>query len=207
MEDKRINEKESIEIITSMIARTKDKYLGSGNILLMWGYLIAIVSILVWVLLAATHHNAWNWLWFAIPAVGVPATIVMSRKEQQVNGVTTSFDKITSRMWTIFGVSEIVLTFVCLAFAFLGGVNCWAAMLVYSLILAPGTEIAQGLIFKENSLVGGGAAGLIVGIITICCVVGGIPLAANWYMPLFILAWVCMMIIPGHIINSKSKKR
>ncbi|MBJ2184071.1 MAG: hypothetical protein JFR38_06095 [Muribaculaceae bacterium] len=207
MEDRKLTEKESLEVITSMIARTKAKYLGSGNILLMWGYLIAITSILVWALLAATHHNAWNWLWFAIPAVGVPATIVMSRKEQQVNGVTTSFDKITSRMWTIFGVSEIVLTFVCLAFAFLGGVNCWAAMLVYSLILAPGTEIAQGLIFKENSLVGGGAAGLIVGIITICCVVGGIPLAANWYMPLFILAWVCMMIIPGHIINSKSKKR
>ena len=207
MEDRKLTEKESLEVITSMIARTKAKYLGSGNILLMWGYLIAILTILVWTLLEATHQNAWNWLWFAIPAVGVPATIVMSRKEQQVNGVTTSFDKITSRMWTIFGVSEIVLTFVCLAFAFLGGVNCWAAMLVYSLILAPGTEIAQGLIFKENSLVGGGAAGLIVGIITICCVVGGIPLAANWYMPLFILAWVCMMIIPGHIINSKSKKR
>ena len=207
MEDKRINEKESIEIITSMIARTKDKYLGSGNILLMWGYLIAIVSILVWVLLAATHHNAWNWLWFAIPIVGCPTTIVMSRKEQRTNGVTTCFDKITSRMWTIFGVSEIVLSLVCLGFAFIGGVNCWSAMLVYSLILAPGTEIAQGLIFKENSLVYGGMVGLIVGSITICCLAGGILLAANWYMPLFILAWICMMIIPGHVINSKAKNR
>lgn len=110
-------------------------------------------------------------------------------------------------MWTIFGVSEIVLSLVCLGFAFIGGVNCWSAMLVYSLILAPGTEIAQGLIFKENSLVYGGMVGLIVGIITICCLAGGILLAANWYMPLFILAWICMMIIPGHVINSKAKKR
>lgn len=80
-------------------------------------------------------------------------------------------------------------------------------MLVYSLILAPGTEIAQGLVIKENSLVGGGIAGLIIGIITLCCVAGGIPLVADWYMPLFLLAWVCMMIIPGHIINRRTEKR
>ena len=207
MEERKLTEKESLEVITSMIARTKAKYLGSGNILLMWGYLIAAISILVWVLLAATRNNAWNWLWFAIPLLGMPTTIVMSRKEQRANGATTCFDKITSRMWTIFGISEIVLTIACLGFAFIGGVNCWSAMLAYSLILAPGTEIAQGLIFKENSLVYGGAAGLIVGIITICCLSGGIPLVADWYMPLFILAWICMMIIPGHIINNKAKKR
>lgn len=207
MEDRKLTEKESLEVITSMIARTKAKYIGSGNILLLWGYLIAVISILVWVLLALTHHNAWNWLWFAIPLVGFPATVVMARKEQRDTGVTTCFDKITSRMWTIFGMSEIVLTLVCLGFAFIGGVNCWVAMLVYSLLLAPGTEIAQGLIIKEDSLVYGGEAGLIVGVITICCVAGGIALYANWYMPLFILAWVCMMIIPGHIINSKTKKR
>lgn len=207
MEERKLTEKESLEVITSMIARTKAKYLGSGNILLMWGYLIAVISIIVWLLLAVTHNNAWNWLWFAIPIVGCPATAVMARKEQRVNGVTTCFDKITSRMWTIFGVSEIALTVVCLAFAFLGEINCWSAMLVYSLLLAPGTEIAQGLIFKEKSLIGGGIAGLSVGIITICCVAGGIPLTANWYMPLFIFAWICMMIIPGHIINNRAKER
>lgn len=207
MEERKLTEKESLEVITLMIARTKAKYLGSGNILLMWGYLIAIISILTWGLLATTHHNAWNWLWFAIPLIGCPATAVMSRKEQRANGVTTCFDKITSRMWTIFAVSEMVLSLVCIGFAFIGDVDCWAAMLAYSLILAPGTEIAQGLIFKENSLIYGGAAGLVVGIVTTCCIAGGIPLEANWYMPLFILAWVCMMIIPGHIINSKAKRR
>ncbi|MCM1077154.1 MAG: hypothetical protein NC411_07335 [Bacteroides sp.] len=207
MDERKLTEKESLEVITSMIARTRAKYIGSGKILLMWGYLISIISILVWVLLAKTHHNAWNWLWFAIPIVGCPATVVMSRKEQAATGVVTCFDKITSRMWTYFGISEIVLTLVCLAFAFLGGVNCWSAMLVYSLILASGIEIAQGLILKEDSLSYGGAVGLIIGIITICCVCGGITLEASWYMPLFILAWVFMMIIPGHVINSKTKKR
>lgn len=49
MEEKRINERESIEIITSMIARTKKRYsLGDGNIMLMWGYLTLCISALVW---------------------------------------------------------------------------------------------------------------------------------------------------------------
>ncbi len=54
MEDKKLTEKESLEIITSMIARTKQRYLGSGNILLIWGYLVLLVSILVWSLLVST---------------------------------------------------------------------------------------------------------------------------------------------------------
>jgi len=40
----------------------------------------------------------------------------------------------------------------------------------------------------------------------VCCVTGKIPLLANWFMPLFILFWVVMMIVPGHIINHKAKK-
>ena len=77
MEDRKLTEKESLEVITSMIARTKDRYLGSGNILLMWGYLDVFVSILVWIMLETTRQNVWNWLWFAIPVIGIPATTII----------------------------------------------------------------------------------------------------------------------------------
>lgn len=207
MEERKLNERESLEIITSMIARTKVRYLGSGNILLVWGYLVAVVAICVWILITATHKSAWNWLWFAIPAIGFPVTFLMARKENLENGVTTYSDKITSNLWTIFGISEIVLAFICLGFELIGDINCWRAMLVYSLLLAPGAEIAQGLILKEKSLVGGGMVGLAAGIVTVCCVAGGIPLLANWYMPLFIIAFVAMMIVPGHILNDKAKRQ
>ena len=206
MEDKKLTEKESLEVITSMIARTKARYLGSGNILCMWGYLAVFESILVWILLAATHQNVWNWLWFAIPVIGIPVTFVMRRREKRAYGAVTYSDKITSQLWTIFGVSEIVLTLVCLAFSLIGGIKCWIAMLVYTLIAAPVAEIAQGLIIKEKSLTWGGIVGLAIGMVSVCCVTGNIPLLANWFMPLFILFWVVMMIVPGHIINHKEKK-
>ncbi len=206
MEDKKLTEKESLEVITSMIARTKVRYLGSGNILLMWGYLAVFTSILVWILLAATQQNVWNWLWFAIPVIGMPLTSIMARREKRTDGVVTYSDKITSHLWSIFGVSEIVLTLICLGFSLFGGIKCWTAMIVYTIIAAPFAEIAQGLIVKEKSLTWGGIVGLAIGMVLVCCVTGKIPLLANWFMPLFILFWVVMMIVPGHIINHKAKK-
>ncbi len=206
MEDRKLTEKESLEVITSMIAQTKQRYIGNGNILLMWGYLVTFVSILVWVMLAMTHQNVWNWLWFAIPIIGSTATSILARRQERNQGVTTYSDKITSQLWTIFGISEIILTLMCLGFQFLGGVDCWVAMLAYTLIAAPVAEIAQGLIIKEKALTTGGIFGLAIGLITICCVGGGVVLEARWFMPLFIAAFVAMMIIPGHILNHKALK-
>ena len=39
MEERKLTEKESLEVITTMIARTRERYIGDGNIMLMWGYL------------------------------------------------------------------------------------------------------------------------------------------------------------------------
>lgn len=172
---------------------------------MMWGYVVVFVSILVWIMLAATHEGAWNWLWFAIPAIGWPIQAIIIRRERREYGVITYSDRITARLWTIFGASELVLGLMCLGFALIGGVNCWGAMLAYTLIAAPAAGIAQGLIIRENSLTVGALFGLAVGMITMCCLVAGILLGATWYMPLFILSFVAMMIIPGHVLNYKAK--
>ena len=88
MIDKQPTERESLEIITSMINRTKDRYmLGDGNILLIWGYLTVAVTALVWILLALTHNNAVNWLWFLIWIVGGLATIRITRKHDIRKGM------------------------------------------------------------------------------------------------------------------------
>ncbi len=207
MEDKRLTERESLEVITSMIAQTKRHYIGDGSILLMWGYLVVAITILVWIMLATTHQMYWNWLWLAIPVIGFTATPIMTRRQKCDYGVVTYSDKITSRIWAIFGISEIALILMCLGFHILESVDCWRAIHAYTLIAAPVAEIAQGLVIEENSLTTGGIIGLATGLITICCIAGGIALCANWFLPLFILSFVVMMIIPGYILNSKAKHK
>lgn len=173
--------------------------------MLMWGYLVAFTSISVWVMLAVTRQYCWSWLWFAIPLIGGVATPVMSRKLRRKGGVKTFSDAVTSKLWSIAGLSELVLMLLCVLLRYYAGVNCWTAMLVFSLLVVPLAEIAQGLFVKENSLVAGGMVGLAVGMIALCCVVGGVALRADWFMPLFILAFIAMMIVPGHILNYKAK--
>lgn len=206
MEERKINEKESLALITEMISRTKDRYmLGDGNILLMWGYLTIAVGVLVWVLLTVTHNYAWNWLWFLIMIVGGIASPIMAKKQKVHKGRKSYSDKLTSSIWAVVMLSAIVSSLMCVGFYLLSGINTWSVMFAVALVFVPFTEIGQGIIINEKSFIWAGAIGLSAGIFTLCCIAGDIPLNASWFMPLFILAFVCMMIIPGHFINHKAK--
>jgi len=207
MEDKRIDERESIEIITSMIARTKERYmLGDGNIMLMWGYLIVAVSALIWALLTITGNPCVNWLWFLAWIIGGIATPIMAKKKAVKKAAKTYIDRVISRLWTIVGYSASSCIIVCLCLLFTRGINAWSAMFVFALIIVPFAEIANGIVLNESSYLRGGAFGLMTGIIITCCIAGGVTLSANWFMPVFIIACIYMMIIPGHVVNHKAKK-
>lgn len=205
MEDKKLTEKESIALITEMISRTKDRYIGSADIMLVWGYLTVAVAIAVWLLLVCTHNGAWNWLWFAIPVIGGTATALMSRKERRATGAVSYSDKITSQLWTAVGLTFAAAAAVCLALSLAGLGCCWSAMFVLALVVTPMAEIVQGIVFKEKSLSVCGGIGLLAGLFTLCWTAAGEPLRADIFMPLFIAAFTIMEIIPGHILNRKYK--
>lgn len=205
MDNKKLTEQESLELITTMIRRTRERYIGDGNIMLMWGYLTVVVTLVVWLMLWLTHNPAWNWLWFLIWIVGGIATPVMARREKKKSGVKSYSDRVTSAIWTAVGYAAIFSTACCLAFQLIGGVDAWLMMFAFALIMVPFAEIAQGIVIKENSLTAGGAVGLAIGIFTTCCIAGRVSLNATWYLPLFIIAFAAMMIVPGHILNYKAK--
>lgn len=206
MEERTITELESIEVITSMIARTRQRLAkGVGNIMLMWGYLTVCVTLLVWGLLLITKNPAMNWFWFLIWIVGGIATPIMAKKKELNAGVRSYSDKLGSQVWTVVGASALGMTLFCLGFMLIGGINCWVCMLAFALIIVPFGEIAQGIIIKEKSLIYGGSVGMTAGIFLLCCIVGKVVLYVNWVMPLFSIAFISMMIIPGHVLNHKAK--
>ena len=205
MEDRKLAEKESLEVITSMIAQTKQRYIGNGNIMLMWGYLIVAVAALIWILLVITHNPAWNWLWYLIWIIGGIATPIMAKKEQCKRGLKNYSDTLSSRIWSTVGFSAIAATAICLAMLLVKGIDAWSSMFALALIIVPFGEIAQGIVIKEKSLVVGGAIGLCVGLFTMACIAGHVMLNATWFMPMFIIAFIAMMIIPGHILNYKAQ--
>lgn len=207
MEERKLTEKESLEIITSMIERTRERYIGDGRIMLMWGYLTVVITAIIWTLIGVTHNPVWNWLWFLLWIIGGTLTPIMDKKMQQEKGFKNYSDTVTSRIWSTVGFSAIVATAICLAFLLVGGIDAWSMMFAIALVIVPFAEIASGIVVKEKSLIIGGAIGLSAGLFTMACIAGHVALYASWFMPLFILVWVVMMIIPGHIINYKAKKQ
>ncbi len=209
MEERKLTEKESLEVITSMIARTRERYmLGDGNILLMWGYLTVAVTTLIWILLVLTHNPAWNWLWFLIWIIGGTAMPIMTKGRERAKTYVKSYsDKLTSQIWSIVGYGAMAATAFCLGFLLFKGIDTWLVMFSIALVFVPFAEIAQGIIINEKSMKIGGGIGLLAGIFTMCCIAGRVPLGVNWYLPIFIVVFACMMIIPGHILNYKARKQ
>lgn len=201
-----MTERESLAVITEMISRTKERYIGDGNIMLMWGYLTVAVSVLVWVLLTATGNLIWNFVWLLIPLVGGIVSPIMSRKSKAKCGVKSYSDRVTSQIWFVVIIYAIVSMLFNLGFGILAHIATGAVMLVFALVIVPFAEVAQGIIVKEKTLIIGGAVGLCIGIFFVCCIVGDVAIKANWFVPLFIIAFICMMIVPGHVINHKTKQ-
>ncbi len=129
MEERKITEAESIEIITSMISRTKERLeKGYGDILLMWGYLTVAVTALIWVLLVTTNNPAVNWLWFLIGLIGGISSPIMAKRKRMETGAMSYTDRLTSNMWSVVGFTAIASAILCLGFLFIGK-DSWSMMI------------------------------------------------------------------------------
>lgn len=207
MEEKKINQAESLAIITEMIARSNVRHnIGDGRIMLLWGYVTIGVSLLVWSLLHIFQAPAVNWLWFLIWVIGGIATPIMAQKQRTECGTKTYIDTISNGVWSIVGYIAIAMTFICLFFLLFENKSCWSAMFVFALLGVGFAETVQGVVIKENSMVFGGCVEIFMGLITVCCIAAHVTLYVDWFIPMFAMAFLFMMVIPGHIINTKARK-
>ena len=165
------------------------------------------MALLVTLLLIVTKHQAVNWLWFLIMIIGGTATPHLAKKKTANAGAKTHLDTIATGIWTTVGYLSLVCIAFCLVFLLAYGKDCWTVMFMFPLLIVGMAETIQGIVIKERSLIVGGAVGMLCGIITLACIATDTPLALHWFMPMFIFAFVAMMIIPGHIINHKAQSQ
>lgn len=191
MDNKKLNEKESLELITQMIQNTKSGMAkNAGSPFLIWGYMTVIASLLVWYLLKETGNYQWQWLWFLIPAVSFPTTLWLVRKQEK--NIKTYIDRIVGYVWIVFGVGSFLIS--CVA------IFNWhlPILLIVLLIMGMGTALT-GLILKMKLVA---ICGTLGGLFSLGCLfVHGID-----QILLFGLAFIFMMIVPGHYLNGLAKK-
>ena len=110
--EKQFSEKESLELINQMINSAKNNLQkGMGNVFLLWGYLVAAISLVIFILLLVlpqpVKYNAYI-LW-CLMAVGGPVHVRLIRKMEQQQMVRTYVDKILSFLWIGFAVSIVLV--------------------------------------------------------------------------------------------------
>lgn len=205
MEEKKISEQESLELISQMIQQTKkDSAIGSGDTFLIWGYLCILCSLSVVAMAYFSGGGKWGWLYFAIPLIGfIAAGINARRLKKKYNGpVLYSTSSINSIWGCLSGVLAAYAIWCIMHYDSPAG---WTGMFFLGLLLPGIGTFSTGVILKEKVLNGCGMFGVMIGLFflhDLCCEGAGVSII--WPVIMAVSMFVTL-VIPGHYLNYKSR--
>jgi hypothetical protein len=114
MDEKEMNEQESLRIITQMINKAKNSFHDTGIGPILWGSVIAICSLVTW---ARIHYH------FTLPfdiwlltLVAIIPQIVITTREKKMRRAKSYDDSAIDYIWLAFGVSIFLLTHINIVF-------------------------------------------------------------------------------------------
>lgn len=198
MEDKKLNEKESLELITQMIQNTRRNLdAGSGNMFLLWGYVGALVTIVILAGVYWTKNPAWMQGFWAIPVLGYPVSMFLERKRQK--RAKAYSDTVLVEIWSMLGclcMGLVIATTFTMHYEFI--------LPLCALIISLGS-IITGIIVRYKTFCLFSVVGLTIGLyMVIAAMVNDAPTYLS--LVCFAVVLVFAMIIPGYMLNSEAKK-
>lgn len=208
MEDKKINPQESMAIITEMIQASKQRVAARDlRVSVMWAVLSILTAALVFFIYLVRPTPWINLLWFIIPVAGILGNNGMTRKSRIGSGARTAIDVISDGIWNIVGSVALLLTAICSIFHVLGYPKAWLAMFFFAFIIVGFATAVQGVVVKEKSYTFGGVFSIMVGFTLIAMALYQIPMRIIWVIPLYILCFLLMFIVPALIIHRKGNRK
>ena len=140
-QNKEMTAEESLSLITETLNSSRREITRrSGKYYILWGVLLTVFSLLVYLLWKLTDKPAWNCLWFAMPVVGFLLARLMSRKDTETH-VQNDVSRITHGIWTSFGIFSCAVAAFTLIFSMLG------TNLINTLVSVAGLSAELVLIF------------------------------------------------------------
>lgn len=191
MKTESLNTEESIKIISSMIQSTTYNIAEDKIIYLLWGYAVAISSLLqysftfIW-----SIENAWL-AWLSMPVIGIYNAYYYSRKKKN-KSVKTFTDNALGSIWSAFITALLV-------FLVAAPQTGWSVIYpVFMVLYGIGTSSTGGII-KFKPLVYGGYLSMLIGLIAFYA-------PYQYLFLLLALSIIVSYVIPGHMLPSPSKK-
>lgn len=209
MEEKRLDAQESIELITRMIRNTRRRLeRHSGRPYLIWGYTTVVISLLNYTLNVVGAAPEWSLTWLLIPVLGFVLMRIFPEKKS--TEPRTEIDRIVNSLWLVCTLSLIPIFILCL---FHGWSYRPSLFALITLVMSIGST-ATGLIVRSRIYTTAGLLGMV-----------GTAAIALWdyylkQLPdpqlidsrmlnneilIFAVVFLVMMVIPGHIINYRTR--
>jgi|GEM_PF-3106109 len=192
MQEKRLNEAESLELITAMIhnARTNLRARINCTILLVWGYTITFISLLLYIVKKYELSSYSSLLWFLIPLICYPTTKFLYSRD--TTHIKSYLDKIIDYISLLFiiicSVMGLTVIWIYFPILFIEGIlfNIWILII--------------GILIKYKVIIWGGIIGIILSY-SLLFVSGEIH-----QILIFGLISVFSIIIPGHFLKNSISK-
>ena len=209
MEEKKLDAQESIELITRMIRNTRQRLeRHSGRPFLIWGYTTVAVSLLNYSLNIAGADPAWSLSWFLIPVLGI--LLMRLFPEKKSSEPRTEIDRIVNSLWIVCSLALVPI----FLSSFLHGLSYRPSpFALITLVMAIGTA-ATGLIVRSKVYTVAGFLAMAGSVLfalhdfrlgRLAQTVGIDAVQLNNEILIFAAIFVVMMVIPGHIINRRSR--
>ncbi len=206
--EKNLTPEESLAIISRNLEQSrKDMVRKGGTPMLLWGGLVFVFSLAIYFLWTRTYNPAWNYLWFAMSAIGYTVFAFLPKKKAPK--VESFISTVINKVWIAFGILALATPSVTLVIfriikdlipsGIFSGIVFFPITLITTALLGLATAIT-GLILKNGWIA---AAGIICGIVGTA-----FAIALNGPEQILLLTGVSViaLIIPGLMLNIQSKR-
>lgn len=192
MKEKTMDCNQSVELIVKMIdAANRRLERSAGRPFLIWGYVSALTMAVTWVLQTFTQNALWGWFALAIPVVGFLLSWLLRLPKE--SHTKTHLDRLAGYVWIVFGIAYVCIIAYSILFRMQN-------IHFYTVLLLGAGMALTGLIMRFGLLVGAGVVGMLFSLL------GGTVRGYDADL-FYTAAFVILLIIPGHVLNHKSKKQ
>ena len=110
---KEMTAQESLLLIAETFNKSRKGILrNSAKYFMLWGAMLTVTSLVIYLLWHLTGQPDWNFLWFAMPVIGYPVAALMGKYDVAVPQNEVS--KMLSGVWRVFGAFAVTLSAVAI---------------------------------------------------------------------------------------------
>jgi hypothetical protein len=194
----------SLRLITETIERSRRTMAkNSGKPMILWGSLVAVTSVVIWLLWTKTGSPMWNFLWFAMSVIGAVCSRLIGRNQEQVP--VSEISRILGKIWMWFGIfatglfALVLLVAAIRAAADMGGViQLDMTMLILMMMGLCGA--ISGSVLKLKPITASSVVATALSVVFLLMIPNGSPLQILTFLILGVFA----LIVPGVILQRKA---